>query len=216
MSEKLLQAIVQLFAVLAKERITEDERTNIKEFLLLHLNQEATAHYMHLFDSYCDEKIRAKAGDLGDTPTDDETLEFVGEWVLINEITVQINNALTHQQKVVLVQKIIELFLRDARFSERQSNLIYHLGELIKVDQKVINELSRFVQITDPAEFVSENILIVSDQSVSTKHIHKDNLKGSLIFLRVPGDEVYFMKFMGEGELVFNGAPCTDGTYVKA
>jgi hypothetical protein len=30
MSEELLKAIVQLFAIVAKERITEDERANIK------------------------------------------------------------------------------------------------------------------------------------------------------------------------------------------
>ena len=57
MSEKLLYAIVKLFAILAKERITEEERSNIKEFLLMHLNREATREYMKLFDSFCSQKI---------------------------------------------------------------------------------------------------------------------------------------------------------------
>jgi len=38
MSEELLKAIIQLFAIVAKERITEDERLKIKEFLALNLN----------------------------------------------------------------------------------------------------------------------------------------------------------------------------------
>ena len=53
MSEELLKAIVQLFAIVARERITDDERTNIKEFLALHLNREATAYYLKLFDEFC-------------------------------------------------------------------------------------------------------------------------------------------------------------------
>ena len=37
MSEELLKAILHLFAIVARERVTEAERTNIKEFLSLHL-----------------------------------------------------------------------------------------------------------------------------------------------------------------------------------
>ena len=39
MSEELLKAIIRLFAIVAKERITEDERANIHEFLSIHANQ---------------------------------------------------------------------------------------------------------------------------------------------------------------------------------
>ena len=58
MSEELLKAIIQLFAIVAKERITEDERTKIKEFLALHLNQEAIKYYLNLFDQFCQENNR--------------------------------------------------------------------------------------------------------------------------------------------------------------
>ena len=58
MSEELLKAIVQLFAIVAKERITEDERANIKEFLSIHLNQESTRYYLSLFDDFCKQNKR--------------------------------------------------------------------------------------------------------------------------------------------------------------
>jgi hypothetical protein len=53
MSEELLKAIIQLFAIVARERITEDERSKIKDFLRLHLNREATNYYLKLFDEFC-------------------------------------------------------------------------------------------------------------------------------------------------------------------
>ena len=53
MGEELLKAIIQLFAIVAKERITEDERANIQEFLGVDLNQESTKYYLQLFHDYC-------------------------------------------------------------------------------------------------------------------------------------------------------------------
>ncbi|MCP4460454.1 MAG: ATP-binding cassette domain-containing protein [Cytophagales bacterium] len=212
MSEKLLQAIVKLFAVLAKERITAAERANIQEFLSLHLNQETTGKYLKLFDTFCTEQMQT-AEQLDGVSTDDETLEFVGEWALIHEITGQINLALTRQQKVVLIEKIIELFLRDAKFSERQSNLMYHLAELIKIDQKVITELSTFIQMSKSSDFESTNVLIIDSQQLGNagKHLYNEQLDGFVAILRIPGDEVYFVKYLGENKLFLNGVPFASG-----
>ncbi len=213
MSEKLLQAIVKLFAILAKERITDAERTNIKEFLSMHLNQEATHQYLNLFDSFCSEKMQQQAAEgLVDSTADEETLEFVGEWALINDITGQINLALTRQQKVVLIEKIIELFLRDAKFSERQSNLMYHLAELIKIDQKVITELSNFIQMSTSGEFSSKNVLVIDHSKEDAKRrVSGENLDGFIAIMRVPGDEVYFVKYLGNNKLRLNGVPFQSG-----
>ena len=52
MSEELLKAIIQLFAIVARERVTEAERTNVKEFLSLHSNRESTQFYLRLFDEF--------------------------------------------------------------------------------------------------------------------------------------------------------------------
>ena len=214
MSEKLLQAIVKLFAVLAKERITAAERANIQEFLSLHLNQESTRQYLELFDTFCTEQMQEQAAeDLGDVSANEETLEFVGEWALIHEITGQINLALTRQQKVVLIEKIIELFLRDAKFSERQSNLMFHLAELIKIDQKVITDISKFIQMSKSYDFESGNVLIIDAHKLGNggKHLYNEQLEGFVAILRIVGDEVYFVKYLGENKLLLNGVPFASG-----
>ena len=66
MSEELLKAIVQLFAIVAKERITDDERANIKDFLSLHLNQEGTRYYLNLFDEFVKANARLESTHLLD------------------------------------------------------------------------------------------------------------------------------------------------------
>ncbi len=85
MSEELLRAIIQLFAIVAKERITEDERQKIKEFLSLHLNQEAIRYYLGLFDDFCKENKRLASNELENV--DEETLQFVDDWSQIMQIS---------------------------------------------------------------------------------------------------------------------------------
>src|SRR5436190_17957579 len=103
MSEELLQAIIQLFAIVARERITDDERSKIKEFLSLHLNREATAYYLKLFDEFCHKHHLNAVGDL--STLDEDTQQFVDDWSNIMKIVKQVNRALTMQQKMVLVIK---------------------------------------------------------------------------------------------------------------
>ncbi|MEQ9166663.1 MAG: hypothetical protein RLO12_10425, partial [Fulvivirga sp.] len=55
MSEPFLKAIIQLFAIVAKEdEVTKQEREQIEAFLLEHLNKNAVARYLKEFDTYCD------------------------------------------------------------------------------------------------------------------------------------------------------------------
>ena len=78
MSEELLKAIIQLFAIVAKERVTEDERANIKEFLSVHLNQDAIPYYLQLFDNHCRANIEDN-DDLADL--DDDTLDKLSDMI---------------------------------------------------------------------------------------------------------------------------------------
>src|SRR5690606_13767626 len=122
MSEELLKAIIQLFAIVARERITDAERANVKEFLSLHLNRDATAYYLKLFDEFVESHSIDRAEDIGNL--DVETQQFVDDWAKIMHIVKQVNQALTMQQKMVMVVKIIELVHSERDLSDRQGNLI--------------------------------------------------------------------------------------------
>lgn len=211
MSEQLLQAIVKLFAILVKERNTEEERANIKEFLLIHLNREATKKYLRLFDAFCVEEVMAHEDEI---ETDDETKEFLSEWALVSQVAEQINLMLVREQKIVLIEKIIELFLLDQKLSERQSNLIHHIGTLIKIDQKDIQQMISFINGKKAEDFTSSCILLVGadvpDKSV--RHVKNTEMDGYLVFLRISDDDVYFLKYIGKGNMLFNGINLTPGT----
>ena len=205
MSEELLKTIVQLFAIVAKERITEDERANIKEFLSLHLNQESTRYFLSLFDDFCKQNKRYSESTLN---VDEATLEFVDEWSQIIQIAKKVNQALTTQQKAVLTLKIIELCYADGELSERQSNLIYYIGEALKISQKDLKVMRTFVLGQDIEELASRNILIIDEGSDDFQYpgprIVARDLTGLIAILRIQDIETYFIKYLGITPLYLN------------
>ncbi|NOS94561.1 MAG: ATP-binding cassette domain-containing protein, partial [Cyclobacteriaceae bacterium] len=207
MSEELLKAVIQFFAIVAKERITEDERAIIKEFLSLHLNQDGTRYYLTLFDDFCKTNKRIAAnGPLANV--DAETQEFVDDWAQIMQISKKVNQALTMQQKVVLVIKIIELVFADDNLSERQSNLIFYISEALKIPAKDFRAMRSFVLGHDIEELGSKQILIIDEGSDEIKHpgprIVAKNLTGLIAILRLSDIETYFIKYLGITSLTLN------------
>jgi len=208
MSEELLKAIVQLFAIVAKERITDEERANIKDFLSLHLNQEGTRYYLSLFDEFCKANKRTLEPSLN---VDAETLEFVDDWSQIMQIAKKVNQSLTMQQKAVLTVKIIELCYADGELSERQSNLVYYIGEALKIPQRDIKAMRTFVHGQDIEELSSKNILVIDEGSGGDAfpgpRITAKDLTGLIAILRLADIETYLIKYLGITPLYLNSIP---------
>lgn len=208
MSEELLKAIIQFFAIVAKERITEDERTIIKEFLSLHLNQDGQRYYLALFDDFCKSN---KPANTQLANLDEATQEFVDDWAQIIQIARKVNQALTMQQKAVLVIKIIELVFAGDELSERQSNLIFYIGEALKIPSKDFRAMRAFVLGHDTDELVSKNTLIIDESPDAQQHlgphISSKNLSGMIAILRLTDIETYFIKYLGITPLSLNSLP---------
>ena len=207
MSEELLKAIVKLFAIVAKERITEDERSNVRDFLAIHLSHDTIGMYMALFDQHI-ETANANAVEIDHDDT--ETIEYVDDWANIMQLCRLINEGLTKQQKLVLMLKLIELMLQDGIMSERQNNLFFYIGEVIKVSQQEIDLITKFITAQDDEDIDSEYFLIVDEGSVphefKSKHIIRPNITGSIFVLRIPDADTYFVKYLGISALTLNGS----------
>jgi ABC transport system ATP-binding/permease protein len=206
MSEELLKAIIQLFAIVARERITDAERMNVKEFLGLHLNRDATTYYLKLFDEFVQSHKIESPQDL--SSLDEETQQFVDDWAKIMQIVKQVNQALTMQQKMVMVVKIIELVHSETDISDRQGNLIFYIGQALKIPKSDMQALKVFVTGQDIDELASKNVLIVDEGSDEKPYpgprIVEKNLTGLIAILRLPDAETYFIKYLGITTLYLN------------
>ncbi|WP_276372080.1 ATP-binding cassette domain-containing protein [Chryseolinea sp. H1M3-3] len=204
MSEELLKAILQLFAIVAREHVTEAERSNIKEFLSLHLNRDSINYYLKLFDEFASSTQIDKRQDL--TNVDADTQQFVDDWAKIMQIVKQVNQALTMQQKVVLIVKTIELVYADEHISERQANLVFYIGQSLKIPLADVQALQSFVIGKDIDDLASKNVLIIDEGSgeyPGPRIIEKD-LTGLIAIIRLQDSEIYFIKYLGITTLYLN------------
>ena len=204
MSEELLKAILQLFAIVSRERITDVERNNIKDFLSLHLNREATNYYLKLFDEFAQTQEIDSRQELSNLDAD--TKQFVDDWAKIMKIVKQVNQALTTQQKIVLIVKIIELVYADDEISERQGNLIFYIGQALKLQKEDVHTLQSFVTGTDIDELASRDVLVIDEGSgdyPGPRLIEKD-LTGVIAILHLADSEIYLIKYLGITTLYVN------------
>src|SRR5690349_19537720 len=204
MSEELLKAILQLFAIVARERITDVERTNIKDFLSLHLNREATNYYLKLFDEFSQSHEIDSRQELVNMDVD--TQQFVDDWAKIMKIVKQVNQALTMQQKVVLIAKIVELVNTDDEMSERQGNLIFYIGQALKLEKDDVHTIQKFVTGYDIDEIASKNVLVIDEGSgdYNGPRIIEKDLTGLIAILHLPHSDLYLIKYLGITTLYLN------------
>ncbi len=209
MSEQLLKAIIQLFAIIAKEgSVTYKERLTIKEFLERQLNRSGVNKFMELFDELVLERESER---VQIENTDDETVDFVEDWSKIIQITRQLNQEITEQQKVVLVLKMVELITADKLVSERESNLLYYISEALKLKRKTVKNITGFVDYNQDKPVVSPNLLVIDDGNAELPNkisrMVASGLQGQLVVLYMPTVESYFIKYLGKTTIYLNGIP---------
>jgi ABC-type multidrug transport system ATPase subunit/uncharacterized tellurite resistance protein B-like protein len=215
MSEKLLKAILHLFAIVAKEDgVHQAEKASIREFLSENLTEDDVIRYMDLLDYYINETQeelqilpRLEPG------IDYDTVDFLDDWSKVMQNSAQINQELTKQQKLVLILKMIEIILSDGEMSERESNLVFYIGKAIKIDLDDLKKIKQFVNDTDINSFRNTDFLIIHNEETKPhekvrKHL-AENLGGFLVVLRIPSEEMYFIKFISdygqESQVYLNG-----------
>ncbi len=195
MSEELLNTIVQLFALLAKEdELDQNERKTIESFLYNNLNDQKVSEFLGRFDQYC--KRYAGIGN-------DQELEE------LNRLSIDINKNLTHQQKIILILDVVEMILADGFISQEEERLFYLIGDYIKVSREEIEMIKNFLLHQSITDFYNENSLIVDNGENgqhNTHHIIRNSFRGFLVFLRLESVETYFVRYFGQLDLTLNGS----------
>ena len=203
MSEPLLKAIIQLFAIVAKEdEVTTQEREQIEAFLLEHLNKNTVGRYLKQFDDYCNS---IQIGSEVDSKEEQNR---------ILSICKHINAELTQKQKVVIILELMGIILADGHISKRENELVKTIGEAFNVSATEVEAIKMFVVGKTPEELQLERILIVDDkehQGSTFKHLARAGLKGFFALLHLDIADTYFIKYIGPAEVLLNGVPLQSG-----
>ena len=204
MSEPILRALMQLFAIIAHPISNAGERREIVEyFLQRQINQEAVKRYLGIYDHYYaihHEKLKEKSKRKKRTASSS---------VRVLKICTEINEELTQKQKNVVLVRLLEFIKSGGEITDQEIAFVTTVADTFNIPNNEFELIKSFVLNAFEELPHSKEILIIdSNESVDTpniKHIHSPNLNGEIRVIELGSTNMYFIRYIGKSELYLNG-----------
>jgi ABC-type multidrug transport system ATPase subunit len=206
MSEKILQALMQLFAIVANaERLTAQGRSIVTSFLTQQLSQSHVNKYLAVFDEYLS-TLQGKAD-----PTKVKKRVSVNS-VKVLRICTDINSELDQKQKYIVLIRLIEFaYSSDEEISEQESEFLNIVSETFNISAQEYGDcLSVASGINDIRHYTPRFLVINGEKSEShrfEKHIYHEGFPGKLYVLYIRPAGILFTRYFGDSTLTLNGLP---------
>ncbi|MBN2612813.1 MAG: ATP-binding cassette domain-containing protein [Bacteroidales bacterium] len=207
MSEHILEALMELFAIIArpesiavnKKSVNEsyqNRRKVVENFLRRQLNLELVKKYLDLFDAYY---------------SDHKELRIVRDSVKVLKIIDKyINKELTQKQKIIVLIQLFEFVNSDSSTITKQEfeflETVASSFHITEHEYRLIKEftLCKFCEVPS-----SPDILLIDNNKdfkhPETKHLFSEFLIGQIRILSIASANIFFLKYNGLSEMYVNG-----------
>jgi len=205
MSEKLLKALVQLFAIIADvDDLNNKSRIVVENFLKQRLSQDQVSEYLVHYDNYLEthHKIsKKKEGKKKRTSVNS---------VKVLRICTQINSELEQRQKVFVLLRLVEYINTDKVATEQEIEFVSTVAEVFNIPVEELDDIKTFILCEEGNIQNSEKVLVINNEEAlesgkMNKHIHHDSLRGTMIVLSVESVQMYAIRYFGRDSLLLNG-----------
>ncbi len=205
MSEKILKALMELFALVVKQDggILANEREYVMKFLNKQLPRESVDEYLALFDEHTGPAIRRSVVMTGAAPSVMDSVKILG-------ICKKINRTLNQAQKFVVLIRLYELVNANKQFTVQRMNIINTVAEVFRISHEEFVTAEQFVKNDKPEQLKNPSILVLradDDECDLCRRMHTGYLNTTIIILRVASVDMYFVKYISEDHLYLNGLP---------
>lgn len=214
MSEEILKALMQLFAIIAKQDTGANNsfRSFVESFLKNQVSKDKVNEYLSLYDAFLVDK---KERETSTEETDDKPkLTSVKDSVRTLGICKKINKTLVQKQKAVVLCRLYEMISADNQLTAQRLQIINTVAEVFNVHEEEKKLIHHFVTTTNPYSFESTDLLVLDDSELVTlnsisgiNHIHAHGLDGYISIIKIQSVGLYFLKYVGESEIFLNGLP---------
>tara|TARA_B100000508_G_scaffold55003_3_gene42767 strand:+ start:149994 stop:153083 length:3090 start_codon:yes stop_codon:yes gene_type:complete len=214
MSERILRALMQLFAIIARvDELPEDSiddtitsskgRKIVKLFLSQELNAELVKQYLAVFDEFLQSHHGIKK------KKDGRKKRTSVNSVKILRICSEINQELTQRQKFIVLIRIIEFIQANEAITDQELEFVNTVGDAFNVNQEEYNTIYKFVQ-ADPSTLLDvPNVMylnaVTSDRWEHAKQMQVEGLDGTIGILRIESINLFFFRYLGEDQVTLNG-----------
>ncbi|GAB4255773.1 MAG: ATP-binding cassette domain-containing protein [Vicingaceae bacterium] len=202
MSERILKALMRLFAIVAgTEEVSGRSRKIVRSFLKQQLNQELVFEYLALFDEYLAEQTKKSDDKKRKKRTSVNSVK-----VLL--ICTQINEELAQKQKLIVLIRLLE-FIYAGEPNEQELEFVSTVAETFNISEDEFNLCSNFIQNNEAYLLQNENVLVINNnpqfQNQTAKHIYAEGLDSDIKVIRLPSVNMYLARYLGDSELFLNG-----------
>jgi ABC-type lipoprotein export system ATPase subunit len=204
MSERILKALMQLFALVAKvDSVNHDGKSVVEVFLKQQLNAELVNQYLTLFEEFLEKHQKISKRKEGK-----ERKRTSVNSVKVLRICTQINEELQQKQKIVVLIRLLE-FIFAGDYSEQEIEFITTVAETFNISGEEFRESMAFVVSSDEHIPDNENFLIIHKaidfKYEKAKVIEQPQLDGAVKILRLEESGNYIAKYCGDEAIYING-----------
>ena len=210
MSERILKALMQMFAIIARvDGINDNGRLIVQSFLKQQLNQELVDQYLAIFDEFLEAHHAV-------TKKKDGTAKRTSlNSVKVLRICTQINSELTQVQKVVVLIRLIEFINSNEDIAEQELEFVKTVAETFNISEEEFNSSMDFVRASIDNVPDSSRVLLIDNHPKhnlkETKHIFAEGVTGQARVLWIQSVNLYALLYFGKSDLYLNGQILNSG-----
>lgn len=214
MSEKILKALMRLFAIIAKsDENNTDARNVVESYLKQLLNKEQVKEYLGIYEDYLKQQEDNSEGER-------KKRRLAVSSVKVIVICEQINEELTQKQKIIVLLHLIEFVGSNKMISDLEMEFIATVSSYFNIPEQEFNRCLSLVTTTDTEAITDEDdfLLIekptttaVTQQKKSVHYLNIENVLGALAVLRINSVGIYLLRYFGTAELFLNGQTIVAG-----
>ncbi|MCB9184426.1 MAG: ATP-binding cassette domain-containing protein [Flavobacteriales bacterium] len=218
MSEKILKALLQLFAIIAKGddlalAARPENAAILERFLRKQFSPEAALAHMARYQAF----VRSfhNVGTEGRLGRKRASLNSVKAL----RICTQVNEELTQRQKFVVLLHLLEFIHADGAVTPEEDEFVMTVAETFNIEKKEFAQCRAFVCAEADTQVDADHLLYINASASNpmhrAKHLHAHGLDGEVRVLNIPSVNIYVMRYEGHDEVLLNGQRIgRDGHYL--
>ena len=216
MSERILKALMQMFAIIVRvDGVNNTGRNIVQSFLKMQLNQELVNQYLAVFDEFLEahhQISQRKDGSAKRTSLNS---------VKVLKICTEINKELEQTQKVVVLIRLLEFLYSSDEISDQELEFATTVAESFNIPNEEFLHLKSFVEDKQESFPDREDFLFINNRTEhkweKIKHYPCEQFtsESEVVVMKLPSVNMYVLKLYGKQELLLNGQNIyTDRIYI--
>lgn len=203
MSEKILNTLMHLFAIIARPAADSNERRLVvSAFLETILSLDLVEEYLKTYDNYFTSYQQKQ------TETSRQYKNIALSSVKILKICYEINLELSFQQKRIVLFRLIQFIKTGKDVSKQELEFVQTVANAFLIEDEEYNRIKNFILPDFDKIPDSDQQLVINAEEKgkdNRKHIQRSMLKGQLCIFNMETTSLFILRYKGSDEIYLNG-----------